>query len=106
MKSVEKLTIKTPERRKWGHSVVFIDNFEQILHITLDVSIVDCESVIAGWGYIQSLKLGSDVFRIGGIKLIYFPASIYSLKATIETLEKGGKYVTDIMMSRLFWSLF
>ena len=27
------LTIKTPERREWRRSGVFIDKFEQILHV-------------------------------------------------------------------------
>ena len=30
-----KLTIKTPERRHWRRSVVFIVNFERISHIDL-----------------------------------------------------------------------
>ena len=29
------LTIKTPERRHWRHSGVFIVNFEHILHLAL-----------------------------------------------------------------------
>ena len=32
-----KLTIKTPERRYWGHSGVFIVNFEHISHLVLVV---------------------------------------------------------------------
>ena len=28
-----KLTIRTPERRRWSWSVIFIVNFEQILHL-------------------------------------------------------------------------
>ena len=31
-----KLTIKTPERRDWRHSGVFIVNFEHISHLVLD----------------------------------------------------------------------
>ena len=31
-----KLTIKTPERRHWGRSGVFIVNFEHILHLALE----------------------------------------------------------------------
>ena len=31
----EKLTIKTPERRKWRRSSVFIVNFEHILYVVL-----------------------------------------------------------------------
>ena len=36
-----KLTIKTPERRKWRRSHVSIVNFEHILHLVLIVSIVN-----------------------------------------------------------------
>ena len=32
-----KLTTKTPERRYWGHSGVFIVNFEHISHLVLVV---------------------------------------------------------------------
>ena len=41
-----KLTIKTPERRHWRHSGVFIVNFEHISHL---VSIAEFEQVNAGW---------------------------------------------------------
>ena len=33
--SCSKLKVKTPERRQWSHSGVFIVNFEQISHIVL-----------------------------------------------------------------------
>ena len=35
VKSVKKITIKTPKRHQWRLSGVFIVNFEQILHIVL-----------------------------------------------------------------------
>ena len=41
-----KLTIKTPERRQWRRSSIFI-NFEHITHLLLSVSIVDFEQVNA-----------------------------------------------------------
>ena len=42
-----KLTIKTPERRKWRHSGVFIFNFEYISHfILVFLSIVNFEHAI------------------------------------------------------------
>ena len=45
-----KLTIKTPERRHWCCSGVFIVNFEHISHLVLVfLSIVNFEYVIAGW---------------------------------------------------------
>ena len=47
-KIFSKLTIKTPERRQWRRSVVFIANFEQISHSS-SVSIVGFEQVNAGW---------------------------------------------------------
>ena len=48
-KICSKLTIKTPERRQWRCSGVFIVNFEHISHLVLVVSIVNFEHVIAGW---------------------------------------------------------
>ena len=42
-----KSTIKTPERREWRRSGVFIVNFEQISHIAV-VSTADFEQVNAG----------------------------------------------------------
>ena len=35
-----KLTIKTPERRQWGRSGVFIGNFEHISHLILMFSLL------------------------------------------------------------------
>ena len=43
-----KLTIKTPERRYWRRSGVFIVNFEHIL-LSSRVSIVDFEQVNVSW---------------------------------------------------------
>ena len=43
-----KLTIKTPERREWHRSGVFIVNFTYFTHCS-DVHIVDFEQVNAGW---------------------------------------------------------
>ena len=42
------LTIKTPERRQWRLSGVFIVNFKHILHLVL-VFIVNFEQVNTGW---------------------------------------------------------
>ena len=50
-----KLTIKTPERRQWRRSTVFIVNFEYILHLAL-VFTVKFEHVIAGWDKSTTLK--------------------------------------------------
>ena len=50
-----KLTIKTPERRHWRRSSVFIANFEQIWHIVL-VYIYKYYL-----GLIQDLNLGGDM---------------------------------------------
>ena len=52
-----KLTIKTPERRHWRYSGVFIVNFEHIsqcpsvsiVNFDPSVSIANFEHVIAGW---------------------------------------------------------
>ena len=43
-----KLTIKTPERRQWRRSGVFIVNFEHKLHLVLVFFIVNFKYVIAG----------------------------------------------------------
>ena len=40
-----KLTIKTPKRRQWRRSGVFIVNFEHTSHLVLVVSIVYFEQV-------------------------------------------------------------
>ena len=42
-----KLTTKTPERRQWRHSGVFIVNFEHIFTLSSSVSIVNFEPVNA-----------------------------------------------------------
>ena len=52
-----KLTIKTSERRRWRRSVLFIVNFEHILHssilpIYFSVSIVNLEQVNTSWVYL------------------------------------------------------
>ena len=51
-----KLIIKTPERRQWRHSGVFIVNFEHISHLVLVFSIGNFEYVIAGWAISNLLK--------------------------------------------------
>ena len=51
-----KLTIKTPERRQWLGSGVFIVNFEHISHLVLVVSIVNFEQVNAGWAFSLHIK--------------------------------------------------
>ena len=43
------LTIKTPERRQWCRSGVFIVNFEHISHLVSCVSTVNFEQANAGW---------------------------------------------------------
>ena len=45
-----KLTIQTPEQRKWRHFGVFIVNFEHNLHLS-NVSIVEFEHMFFCWGY-------------------------------------------------------
>ena len=44
-----KLTIKTPERRQWRRSGVFIVNFEYNLHPFDSASIADFEQVNVSW---------------------------------------------------------
>ena len=50
-----KLTTKTPQRRHWQRSGIFIVNFEQILHIILVISIDDLEQVNAACEYLLDL---------------------------------------------------
>ena len=44
-----KLAIKTPERRQWHRSDVFIVNFEHVSYLYFSVSIVDFEQVNVSW---------------------------------------------------------
>ena len=44
-----KLTIKTPERRQWSRSGIFIVNFEHILHLALLFLFADFEQINADW---------------------------------------------------------
>ena len=55
-KIYSKLTIKTPERRHWFRSGVFIVNFEHISYIVLNVFIVNFEEVNGTWGGETCLK--------------------------------------------------
>ena len=48
-KLYSKLTIKTPERRHWRRSGVFIVNFNHISHPFFSVSIVNFEQVNVSW---------------------------------------------------------
>ena len=50
-----KLTIKTPERREWRHSGVFIVNFEYIFTSCSSVSIIKFDHIIAGSILIRSV---------------------------------------------------
>ena len=48
-KTCSKLAIKTPERRQWRRSCVFVVNFEQILHIVLvSLLLILNKSITAG----------------------------------------------------------
>ena len=46
-----KLTIKTPEQRQYRRSGVFIVNFEHILHLFSNASIVDFEQLNVRWEF-------------------------------------------------------
>ena len=41
-----KITIKTPKRRYWHHSIEFIVNFEQISHISLEIQLLTLNNQI------------------------------------------------------------
>ena len=48
-----RLTIKTPKRRHWPRSGVFIVNFEHMSNLFPNVSIVDFEQVNVSWAVFQ-----------------------------------------------------
>ena len=55
-----KLILKTPERRQWRRSVVFIVNSEQILHIVL---------VNGSWDIVQLSNFNGKIFMLKGLFL-------------------------------------
>ena len=55
-----KLILKTPERRQWRRSVVFIVNSEQILHIVL---------VNGSWDIVQLSNFNRKIFMLKGLFL-------------------------------------
>ena len=108
------VTIKTPKRRYWRHSGVFIVTFEWT-YFTLfaDVSIVDFEQGNFSWvysverlqwsffckysGWLKAVKyfsknLDIDVWQ--GSRYVYFiHVTITCSNSTTETIKKGVKYV-------------
>ena len=78
-----KVSNKTPGRRHWRCSCVFIVNFEHISHI-FPVSIFNFEQV--------------NVSAKKGINQSTQPTIIYS-KLTIQRLEEGVKYVQKLTQS-------
>ena len=50
-----KLTRKTPERRQWRRSGVFIVTFQHISHLFSSASIVDIEQVNVSWDYVHGI---------------------------------------------------
>ena len=61
-KICSKLTIKTPERRQWRRSGVFIDNFEHFTPCS-KVPIINFEKVNAGWDGTRLSKCIRRVYR-------------------------------------------
>ena len=70
--------MKTPERRQWRHSGIFIVNFEQISHCP-GISIVEVEQINADWDY-RDCKFKDNVHK-------------YILLATFQFI----KTVTDLI---------
>ena len=56
-KIYSKSRIKTPERRQWRHSGVFIVNFEQIFASFSSVSIADFERVNVSWAVTYLMRM-------------------------------------------------
>ena len=55
-----KLTIKTPERRHWDHSSVFIVNFKHISHLFLELLLLTLNK----WMLVGKLRLRDEAFEI------------------------------------------
>ena len=53
-KICSKLTIKSPERRNWGRSCIFIINFEQISHIVLAFPLLTLKKLMQTSRYFSS----------------------------------------------------
>ena len=89
-KICSKLTIKTPERRQWHRSCVFIVNFEHISHVFSRVSIVNFKQVNVSWvenSNLQVLELALE------LKIVCFvvsvnPVNIYLFKFNNRNTRK------------------
>ena len=49
MKQVQKLTIKTPDRRQWRSFGVFIVNFEHIWYLVVVFLLLDLNMLLPAW---------------------------------------------------------
>ena len=89
-KICSELTIKTPERRQWRRSCVFIVNFEYISHVFSRVSIVNFKQVNVSWvenSNLQVLELALE------LKIVCFvvsvnPVNIYLFKFNNRNTRK------------------
>ena len=101
-----KLTIKTPERRQWHRSGVFIVNFEHISHLFPSVSIVvDFQQVNVSWESYTSILLFFQP-----INFLSWPAVAVGATVTQSVLLSLllSSYInwTCIQIFRLIWGFF
>ena len=81
-----KLTIKTPERRNWRRSGVFIINFGTYFTPCSSVSIVNFEQVNTGWVVFSALGIfGSSICR-GSANYMF----LKMLQSSQESTYVGG----------------
>ena len=82
-----KLTIKTPERWQWLRSGVFIVNFEHILYLVLALLLLTLSMKFPA-------RLGScQTYVMNLFAEVVTQLTFICSNSTIETLEKGVKYV-------------
>ena len=81
-----KLTIKTPERRHWRRSGVFIVNFEHILQLFLVFLLLTLNLIQELNWYLLSLFLTLDMFGVFMFKHMGFILAVNPFQANIPFL--------------------
>ena len=70
-----KLSIKTPERRQWRRSSIFINNFEYISYLVLECFYFNVEQVNTDWAVSFKrvyTKMFNNVSRVGLHEYVYY----------------------------------
>ena len=73
-----KLTIKTPERRQWCRSVVFIVNFEHISNLFLVFLLLTLNMQLLAGNYFQETSI-SDIWHWQPLKLFRFLEMLFRI---------------------------